>query len=185
MHERYREHRKTIRKTDQPRARAPSAANTNAREIADRRSSRSPSPPCTCAQNIHDATLRLRQHRQVSTARDCANKHVSSPASRRARTRVRGQGYPVAGERITQHVASATGESTSAPCMRLQKKSRSNAFPHCVFRSAVHETFCVRRRIVQIALDPFDQTHYQFRHHGIVRPALRGEAAGFFIGQRR
>jgi hypothetical protein len=40
----------------------------------------------------------------------------------------------------------------------------------------VHGTFRVRIK----SLDAFDQTHYKFRHNGIVRPGL-ARAAGFFV----
>jgi len=49
----------------------------------------------------------------------------------------------------------------------------------CMFFDFVRETFRVRMKISKNAVDAFDQTLYSFRHHGMVRPALRTKRPGF------
>jgi hypothetical protein len=48
----------------------------------------------------------------------------------------------------------------------------------CRNPAKVRDTFRVRIKL----LDAFDQTHYKFRHHGILRPALDSEQPGFVFG---
>ena len=59
--------------------------------------------------------------------------------------------------------------------MRIFRKRQECQTPRIPWE--VHGTFRVRIK----SLDAFDQTHYKFRHNGLVRLALGNEAAGFFI----